>query len=100
MTDTDCMIAILSCQAKNRLYVLTQRLIQPRRESAMTKITRGVVNPSNQTAVELSRQVGQLKILKDRKTTKLYDVYLADPTAQFVMSFAKFKKRRQRRARI
>src|SRR5437870_6165260 len=27
----DCMIAILSCQAKNRFYESTQRLIQPRR---------------------------------------------------------------------
>jgi len=27
----DCMIAILRCQAKNRFYESTQRLIQPRR---------------------------------------------------------------------
>jgi hypothetical protein len=27
----DCMIAILCCQAKNRFYESTQRLIQPRR---------------------------------------------------------------------
>src|SRR5437870_13151475 len=27
----DCMIAILCCQAKNRLYESSQRLIQPRR---------------------------------------------------------------------
>src|SRR5450759_2570568 len=27
----DCMIAILSCQTKNRFYESTQRLIQPRR---------------------------------------------------------------------
>jgi hypothetical protein len=28
--DIDCMIAILRCQAKNRFYESTQRLIQPR----------------------------------------------------------------------
>jgi hypothetical protein len=27
----DCMSAILRCQAKNRFYESTQRLIQPRR---------------------------------------------------------------------
>src|SRR5450759_1832019 len=29
--NTDCMSAILRCQAKNRFYESTQRLIQPRR---------------------------------------------------------------------
>jgi hypothetical protein len=63
--------------------------------SAMTKKASGL-NPSNRT-VELSRQVGQLKIRKERKNTKLHDIYLADPTARFVMSFAEFKKRWHRR---
>jgi hypothetical protein len=62
----------------------------------MTRQASGL-NPSNRTAKELSRQVGQGKIRKDRKNTKLHDIYLAHPTAQFVMSFAEFKKRWNRR---
>jgi hypothetical protein len=31
LENNDCMIAILCCQAKNRFYESTQRLIQPRR---------------------------------------------------------------------
>jgi hypothetical protein len=65
----------------------------------MIKAAQGPVNPSNRTAVELSHQVGQGKIRKDRKNTKLYEIYLAHPTAQFVMTFSKFKQRQQRRPR-
>src|SRR5947209_20303268 len=57
----DCMIAILCCQAKNRLYESSQRLIQPRRvrcppalDSALRNLGIDTRDPNVSKALEIS----------------------------------------------
>jgi len=59
-------------------------------------IGKGTANPTNETAIELTRLKRAGYTAATRKATNLHKKYLEHPTAQFTMSFAEFKKQHKR----
>ena len=46
----------------------------------------------NKTSIEFARKRKIGGIANAKKATKLYDEYIAHPTAQYTMTFSEFKK--------
>jgi hypothetical protein len=50
----------------------------------------------NKTSKELAHNRKRNGLINAMKSSKLYEEYLAHPTAQFVMSFLEYKKNRKK----